>query len=224
MEPRRGDTLATEYAWTAAIATDRAGLAAAIRLVEESARTAQTYISLGSMLAAARKSVPARVRTGHLDAIVALGVEHRRGGVARALTETLGSWDSPAVSAWCGTVLPGLVRDWLPALSPGLPYGEDEITPLLNRTGMDRDARRELLLGAVQAHVDALGPESLLGHVGLIADLLPAPSVASLLEWYVERLASRVLDGDLERVAPGVIPEDEAGAVPSRRWWEIGVA
>ncbi|WP_270934315.1 hypothetical protein [Falsiroseomonas oryzae] len=214
-EPRRGDALAAAYAWTAEIATDGATLAAAIRTVQESARAQETYVyvSLGSMLTAARAVVPMRARTGHLDAVVSLGAEHGRGEVARALTETLGAWDSPAVTAWCEKALPSLIRDWFPALSPGLPYGGDEITPLLNRTGMDRDTRRDLLLRAVQAHVDALGPEALLGHVGLIAELLPAPSVAPLLEWYVERLASRIRDGDLERVVSDGIPEDAAGAI-----------
>jgi hypothetical protein len=212
-EPRRGDAMAAAYVWTAAAATDSAALAAAIRTLKEAARTEQTYVSLGSMLSAARGVVPARSRTGHLDAIVALGEEHARGEVARVLTETLGAWDSPAVTAWCGTALPPLVRDWLPALSTGLPYGRDEITPLLDRAGIDRDARRDLLLGAVQAHVDALGPEALLGHVGLVAALLPPPSVAALLEWYVERLASRIREGDLECVGAGAIPEDPAGAI-----------
>ena len=212
-EPRRGDALAAAYAWTAEVATDSAALAATIHALQESARAEQTYVSAASLLSAARGVVPARARTGHLDAIVTLGEEHERGEVVRALIETLGTWDSPAVTAWCGKALPTLVRDWLPALSMGLPYGRDEITPLLDRAGIDRDARRDLLLGAVQAHVDALGPEALLGHVGLVAALLPPPSVATLLEWYVERLASRIREGDLERVGAGAIPDDPAGAI-----------
>jgi len=204
-EHKRGDTIAAAYAWTAAAATDNAALAAAIRTLKEAARTEKTYASLGSMLSEARGVVPARARTGHLDAIVALGEEHAHGEVARVLTETLGAWDSPAVNAWCRKALPTLVKGWLPALSTGLPYGWDEITPLLDRAGIDGDARRDLLLGAVQAHVDAIRPEALLGHVGLVAALLPPPAVAALLEWYVERLASRVREGDMERVSTGLL-------------------
>ncbi|MBS7812855.1 hypothetical protein [Roseococcus pinisoli] len=211
--PSSGDALAVAHTWTAEVVTDGAALAASIHTLQESARIGRTYLSLGSILSAARRVVPARARTGHLDAIVALSEEHGRREVVRALTEALGAWDSPAVTTWCRMVLPGLVKDWLPAISTGLPYGRDEITPLLDRAGMDRDKRRDLLLEAVQAHVDGLGPEALLGHVGIIAALLPPESVADLLEWYVQRLASRIRETDLERVGTKAIPEDPAGAI-----------
>ncbi|WP_439597982.1 AAA family ATPase [Falsiroseomonas sp.] len=214
-EPRQGDAGAAAYAWTPEVTTNSATLAAAIRMIRQSARAreAPVYVPLRSILSDARAVVPLRLRTRHLDAVAALGEEYGDAELAKALIETLGAWDNPAVNAWCEKSLPGLLRDLLPALAPGLPYGTDEINPLLARTGMDHDDRRDFLLGAVQAHVEALGPEALIGHVGLIADLLPAPSVASLLEWYVDRLASRIRHVDLERVSPQGIPEDSGGAI-----------
>ena len=210
VKTHRGDTLAAAYAWTVAEATDSAALSKAIHSLQE---PSGAYVSIGAILSAAREVVPIRGRIKHLDAVVTLVGKHEAGEVVWALIQTLEHWDSPAVTIWCRTELPALVSNWLPAVSMGPPYGRDEITPLLNRAEMDRDARSDLLLGAVQVHVDALGPEALLGHVGLIAALLPQSSMADLLKWYIERLASRISEGDLERVVTEQIPTTSAGAI-----------
>ena len=197
-EPRRGATLAGAYSWTEAIATDPVALAEAIRTIGEAARPEWAYVSLSSVLSAARTAVSARARVKHLAAVVALGSEHDRREVVRALAETLATWESPSVAAWCRSRLPDIVCEWLPALSPGEPCGRDEITPLLGRAGIAIEERCELLLEALQAHVDALGPEMLLGLVGLVAATLPPLKVADLLQWYIARLAARVPNEHLE--------------------------
>ena len=212
-KPRGDQSLGAAHDWTAEAATEGAALAAAIRALKEAAQSERTYVSLQSILSAVRKVIPVRARKAHLDAIVALAEEHGRAETVRALTDTLDAWDGPAVTEWCRTALPCLVRNWLPALWPGLPYGRDEITPLLDKARYDPDARRDLLLEAVQMHVDSLRPEALLGHVGLIAAVLPAPLVVALLEWYVQRLASRIPEKDLERVEPRSIPQNTAEAI-----------
>ncbi len=211
---RPGSALASDYAWTEGITIHPTALAEAIHTIKEAAETEQSYVSLNLILIAARAVVPARGKTQHLDAIAALGSEHERREVIRALTETLAAWESPAVTVWCASRLPSLVKEWLPALSPGEPYGRDNITPLLERAAVDTDGRRDLILGAIQAHVDALGPDALLGLVGLVAATLPPPEVADLLQWYVTRLAARVSDEHLERLGPpDAVPTAATAAV-----------
>jgi hypothetical protein len=190
------------HTWTPEAVVDAAALADAVQAFWDRAREGGHYLSRHEILASARGFVPMRDRSRHLDALLAMGKDDGEGEGVPALASALDAWRNPGVDAWCAVQVPGLIRAWLPRLARGLPYGSDELTPFLSRTGLSAEAQRDLLLEAIQRHVDALASEAIFGLVAYVGGMLSGAEAADVLDWYVERLASRIAERHLERVGP----------------------
>ena len=197
-----GNGVLTRHEWTPEAVVDAAGLAAAVQALHDRARGEGTYLSQREILASARGCVTMRDRGRHLDALLAMGEDDGEREVVPALANALEAWPNLGVDAWCAAQLPGLIRAWLPRLARGLPYGSDELTLFLSRTGLSAEARWDLLFEAIQRHVDALAPEAIFGLVAYVGGMLPSAEVADVLDWYVGRLASHIDARHLERVGP----------------------
>ncbi|MBZ4421773.1 trypsin-like peptidase domain-containing protein [Myxococcus sp. RHSTA-1-4] len=207
------DVLA-RYTWAPEALVDATALAAAVQALQVRAREEKSYLSKREILASARGSVPIRDRSRHLDSLLTMGNDDEMGEVAPALASALDAWRNPGVATWCEAHLPGLIRAWLPRLARFLPYDPDELTPFLSRTGLSAQAQRDLLLEAVQRHVDALTSEAIFGLVAYIGRMLLGAEASNVLDWYVARLASRIDEKHLERVGPATqLPTTATDAV-----------
>ncbi|MDT8332902.1 hypothetical protein RQ831_17745 [Roseomonas gilardii] len=190
------------HRWTPSDLLDAPALISTTSRLQESAREKRIYLSRDEILVAARTAVPLRDRSRHLDALVSGGHVGWGKVPIRALLSALDAWRSPGVDAWSRSRLPGLISEWLPRITLGMPYGQDELTPLLSHAGLSAEGQRDLLLGSIQENVEALSAEGIFGLVARVGALLAEEDAADLLEWYVARLSSRIDQEHLEAIGP----------------------
>ncbi|WP_434380578.1 hypothetical protein [Melittangium boletus] len=190
------------HTWAPKVVVDAAALAAAVQALQGLAGEERAYLSQREILASARDAVPMRDRGRHLDALLAMGKDDGEGEVVPALASALDAWPNLGVDAWCKAHLPGVVKAWLPRLARYLPYVSNELTLFLSRTGLSVEAQRDLVLEAIQRHVDALAPQAIFGLVAYVGGMLSGADTADVLDWYVGRLKSRIAEKHLERVGP----------------------
>ena len=111
-------------------------------------------------------------------------------------------WGSPSVRAWCRTELPEVIVIRFPELTRYLAFGEDNLTPALNRTGLADQKIQELLLRGLERHVDEMGSELVFSLAGMIGSKLPQSNAANLVDWYAERLEERISTEYRDQTAP----------------------
>ena len=210
------DTPPIAHVWDGETLRDSSLLHGAVQELWERMQAERAMHRRSTIFESARRAVSPADRTAHLTALAGLDGH----AVARAAMEAMLSavdewWASPSVQAWCSTELPEVIVARFPDMTRYLAYGEDDLTPALARTGLADPDVQELLLRALEHHVDGIGPELIFRLAGMIGRRLAQPDAASLVDWYAERLEKRISPEYRDQTAPdSALPQgvDEAVA------------
>lgn len=207
--------LFTRHMWEHNTLLDSGQLLVAISALEDQARAEHSYLPVSVILSQARSKVLPRDRVTHLAALAELDGLTITDEAAKALLQAIDAWwGNPAVKSWCQMNLPDVLVKRLPELSRYLPYGQDNLTPALELTGLCEAERQELILRGIEGHVDEFESEQIFALAGRVGDQLAPPDAAALADWYAERLANRIPKEDQDQRAPeSVLPRDADEAV-----------
>ena len=187
------DTPPIAHVWDGETLRDSSLLHEAVQNLWERMRAERAMYRRSTIFESARRAVSPADRTAHLTALAGLDGH----GVSRAAMEAVLSavdewWASPSVQAWCRTELPEVIVARFPDMTRYLEYGEDSLTPALKRTDLADPEIHELLLRALERHVDGTGSELIFRLAAMIGRKLAQSDAASLVDWYAERLEKRI--------------------------------
>jgi hypothetical protein len=211
------------WVWDDAMIGDASALSAACDSAIEQSRKAKQFVGAQDVLAEARANVSPRSRIKHLRALAVL--EHgAAGGVAiRSLLGALNAWrGTAAVDAWCVQELPDIILRRFPDFSAGMVWGDDMLPRALDFAGLRGDARQDILLRALEAHVDFVGANLAFDLAALIGAELVPDQAASLATWYIERLAARMAPFDSNVPTAADVPKDSGTAVARLLFSQLG--
>ena len=179
-------------------------------------RVGPGHIPFHAIFESARRVVSPGDRVRHLKVLAELDEPALAYEATEALIHAANEWwAKPSVRAWCRGSLAEIIVTRFPELTRYLGYGEDHLTPALERTGLSDAALHELILRGVERHVDGLYSETLFELAGMIGGKMAQSEAAELVDWYTRRLAERIPVEDRDQTTPGsVLPEriDEAVA------------
>ena len=191
------------HVWDRETLRDSSLLHEAVQELWEWMRAERAVYSRGAIFESARRAVSPADRAAHLVALAGLDEHAFTGSAVEAILHAIDEWwANPSVQAWCRTELPEVIVARFPDMARYLPYGEDSLTPALKRTGLADPEIQELLLRALEHHVDGMGSELIFRLAGMIGRKLAHSDAASLVDWYAERLEKRISPKHRDQTAP----------------------
>ena len=203
------------HVWSREILLDSSLLQDAIRSSWDRMQNERRHYRRRSIFDSARKAVSPADRVAHIAALAGLDGPVIAAEAVEAILQAVDEWwASPSVQAWCRTELPKVIITRFPAMIDYLPFGEDNLTLALKRTGLDDAQIRKLLLKGVERHADGMGAELIFSLAGMIGGKLTQSDAARLADWYAERLENRISIEYQDQTAPDPeIPPDVDEAV-----------
>ena len=209
------DTPPVAHVWDRETLRDSSLLQEAVRELWERMRDERAMHRRSTIFESARRAVSPADRAAHLTALAGLD-EHALTGVAvEAILHAIDEWrTSPSVQGWCRTELPAVIVARFPDMTRYLEYGEDNLTRALERTGLADPEVQDVLLRALEHHVDGIGSEMLFAIAGMIGRRLAQRDAANLADWYAERLEKRISPEYRDQTAPdSALPREVDEAV-----------
>ena len=210
----REDTEADEppiaHVWTRETLINRSSLQDAVQDLWNRLRTEHRFYRAGLLFESARESVSPADRAAHIAALAGIEGRALAGQAVEAMLRAVDEWwVNPSVKAWCRRELPEIIVNRFPEITRFLGYGEDNLTPALERTGLADTEIRELLLRGLERHGDSLGAELIFRLAGKIGGTLSQPEAAGLADWYAGRLEERIPTEHRDQTAPyDALPQD----------------
>lgn len=199
----RTDDLLGKHPWKHETLVDSERLGEAVNELANRERAGNRHLPLSAIFDSARREVSPQDRFRHLEVLAELSgptiADDAVDSLRRAINEW---WKSPSVRDWCRTKLPEVIVLRLPELTRHLPYGVDEITSVLEKTGLSDIELQKIMLRGVERHVDVFKPERLFALTALIGSKLAPSEAAGLADWYTKRLAERIPDEDRDQIVP----------------------
>ena len=204
------------HVWDRETLRDSSLLHGAVQDLWERMRAERATVRRSAIFESARRAVSPADRAAHLTALAGLDERSFTGPAVEAMLHAIDEWrTSPSVRRWCRTELPEVIVTRFPDMTRYLSHGEDSLTPALKRTDLADPEIQELLLRALDHHVDGIGSELIFSVTSLIGRRLTQPDAASLVDWYAERLEKRITPEYRDQTAPdSALPQeaDEAAA------------
>lgn len=178
------------YNWGAFLSTTPSGLVAEIETVAARSRKREgPYVTVSAFLTEARKRIPVSKRAAYLDALLIAGDKTDASEIVEELFKALQAWStSPAIDVWCQTNLPSLITRHLSMLCRYLPWHDRNLRTAIELWHGKASDLLQVFLAAIEHDIDALGAESALGLVAVLAEQLPPSDCANLCRWYAELL------------------------------------
>ena len=212
--PKTDDPLIA-HSWSRETLVDGSLLQEAVRGLWDRMRTERKFHRCSAIFESARQSVSPADRAAHIAALAGVDGLVVAGQAVEAMLQAVDEWwVNPSVRAWCRTGLPEVIVSRFPEMTRYLVYGEDNLTPALEKTSLADAEIQELLLRGVERHGDALGSELIFKLAGMIGGKLPQPEAAGLVDWYAERLEDRIPTEHRDQTAPdSVLPRNVDEAV-----------
>ena len=191
------------YDWTRETLTDSSSLQDAVRNLWDRLRTEHRSYRVSDMFESARKSVSPADRADHIAALAGIEGRTLAGQAVEAMLRAVDEWwVNPSVKAWCRRELPEIIVNRFPEITRFLGYGEDNLTPALERTCLADTEIRELLLRGLERHGNSLGAELIFRLAGKIGGTLSQSEAAGLADWYAGRLEERIPTEHRDQTAP----------------------
>ena len=212
---RKDDDPVIEHVWSRETLIDGSLLQEAVQNVWDRMQADRGRLGRSAIFGSARRVVPLADRTAHLEALAGLNGLVVAGDAVDAMLQAIDEWwGSPSVREWCRTVLPEVIVARFPAMTRYLAFGEDSLTPAMERTGLDGVKLQELLLKGLERHVDGMGPELIFSLAGVIGSKLEQSDAASLVDWYADRLEERISTEHRDQTVPdSALPREMNEAV-----------
>jgi len=203
------------HAWSRETLLDSSLLQETVQDLWDRMRAERGVHRVNVIFDSARQAVSPADRVDHIAALAGLDGAAAAIYAVEAMLQAVDEWQSsPAVRAWCRTKLPEVIVTRLPEMARYLPFAEDTLTPALKRTGLDDTKTRELLLQGLERHADGMGAELIFSLAELIGSKLTQADAVNLVDWYAERLESRIGTEHRDQTAPdSALPRDVDEAV-----------
>ena len=203
------------HAWSRETLLDSSLLQETVQDLWDRMRAERGVHRVNVIFDSARQAVSPADRVDHIAALAGLDGAAAAIYAVEAMLQAVDEWQSsPAVRAWCRTKLPEVIVTRLPEMARYLPFAEDTLTPALKRTGLDDTKTRELLLQGLERHADGMGAELIFSLAELIGSKLTQADAVNLVDWYAERLESRIGTEHRDQTAPdSALPRDVDQAV-----------
>ena len=193
--------------WDEAVLVNVDLLGAELRRIKEQSRQDRRYISTKDTLSQAGQHVPTRLRIGHLDALLRLDAMWDEADVLHALLARLDAWaGSPAVVQWRDRHMAEVLSRRLAALCRYLPHHDVELRSALTMARSARIGLADVLLRGIELNFDRFRASGLFAVSGIITSELKSEQVSEICDWYIRRLAGRIIDQDREGVQAAMIP------------------
>ena len=187
----QGEDPLAGYVWTRATLTDSSGLEDAATALRD--RSSTDRLPIDSILESARVAVSVRDRCAHLEALAAFRGTFYGTEPAASLLQALDEWrGSPAIAAWCRRRLPEVIVARFPEFAQSVSWREEDLRHALALTELSAGEIGDLLLRAVERHVDRLASSAIFALVGVVSGTLTSSEAAGLADWYSRRLALRI--------------------------------
>lgn len=123
------------------------------------------------------------------------------------LSRVLQEWENtPAVQRWCQEKLPAIISKHLAIFSRWIRYRQSNLDELLVRTGADAQKTISILLDGIAASGSRMGSASLFGIASRIVALVTADDAKRILDWYLDRLITRLPSDDVTAFQPRDTP------------------
>ena len=206
----KADDLLSAHVWSRETLLDSSLLQEAVRGLLNRMSAERGHYRRSLIFESARKAVSPADRVVHIAALAGLDDSAVTVEAVEAVLQAVDQWSaSPSVQAWCRTKLPEVIVARFPAIIRYLPFGEDHLTPALNRTGLDEAETQDLLLKGLERHAEGMGAELIFSLAGVTGCKLVQPDAASLVDWYAERLEKRISVEHRDQKAPdSKLPRD----------------
>ena len=203
------------HSWSRETLIDSSLLQEAVRGLWDRTRAERKFHRCSAIFESARQSVSLADRAAHIAALAGLNGLTVGGQAVEAMLRAVDEWwVNASVRAWCGTGLPEVIVTRFPEMTRYLAYGEDNLTPALEKTSLADAEIQELLLRGVERHGDALGSELIFKLAGMIGSKLSRSEAAGLTDWYAERLEKRIPTEHRDQTASdSVLPRNVDEAV-----------
>lgn len=200
--------------WYEAVLVNADLLGAELRRIKEQSRQDRQYVSTVGTLSQAAQHVPSRLRIAHLEALLRLDAAWDEADVLHALLARLDAWaGSPAVVQWRDRHVADLLSRRLAALCRYLPHDDAELRSALAMVRSAGTGLADVLLKGIELNFDRFRVSGLFAVSGIISAELPSEEVSALCDWYIQRLAGRIVDKDREGVAVSTVPGQAAEAL-----------
>ena len=211
------DTPPIAHVWDRETLRDSSLLHGAVQDLRERMRAERATVRRSAIFESARRAVSPADRAAHLTALAGLDERSFTGPAVEAMLHAIDEWrTSPSVRRWCRTELPEVIVARFQDMTRYLSYGEDSLTPALKRTDLADLEIQELLLRALDHHVDGIGSELIFSVTSLIGRRLTQPDAASLVDWYAERLEKRITPEYRDQTAPDSALPQKVGEAAAR--------
>lgn len=204
------------HAWTRDILIDASKLERAVKELQDQTRATRSYLSLEAIFASARQTVALRDRVAHVQALAELDDLTVTSDAVTALVEAITVWwENPSIQNWCKTNFPETIERRLPEFTRYIEYGHDSLSPILDRVHLPERQIQDVFLRGIERHVDKFGSDRIFLLAARVGSALAPEDAAALVDWYAERLASRIpLEHRDQAAPPSTLPlsADEAAA------------
>ena len=202
-----GKATVPPQSWDEAVLIDADLLGAELRRIKAQARQDRQYVSTENALSQAGQHVPGRLRVAHLEALLRLDAVWDEGDVLHALLARLKAWaGSPAVVQWRDRHMADVLSRRLAALCRYLPHHDAELQSALTMARLAKIGLADVLLQGIELNFDRFRASGLFAVSGIITSELRSEQVSELCDWYIRRLAGRIIDQDREGVEAAMIP------------------
>ena len=189
-DPKSESDLLNGHFWDAVVLKDSSMLGDRLRELLETVDRLEGYRLFGDALKSARDAVVPRDRRAHLDALTGLIIPRFEDELVGGLLEAIDAWQrGPAVRRWCRDSLPAVIVDRFAVMTRYIMGADNRLTRALSFTGLSDIERAEIMLDGIKRHVDVLGSERILRLAAMVGRTLPRADAASIVDWYVGRIA-----------------------------------
>lgn len=205
----------TQHAWSRDILIEAPKLERAVRELQDKAQAKRSYLSRDAIFASARQTVAPRDRVAHVQALADLDDTVTSDAVTALVEAITLWWQSPSIQTWCKTNLPGIIERLLPEFTRYIEYGHDSLSPVFDRVDLSERQTQDILLKGIERHVDKFGSDRIFILAARIGSALAPEDAAALVDWYADRLTSRIPPEHRDQAAlPSILPlsTDEAAA------------
>ncbi len=186
------------YAWPRDSLVDSNKLKSSIDSIRKQERENDRHLSSLEILQSARLSVCLSDRLLHLSALGDLNDTYQ---VSQAILDAVAAWStSPAVRNWCKTKLPEVIVKRLPEITLYMQIERDQLSAALDLTELTDIDVQKLILHGIERHVDSFESERIFLLAGFVARKLAQEQAATLTDWYLDRLVSRIPLDDRDQI------------------------
>jgi len=222
--PKEGDEKTpkgkTELAVPVAFPADadfsaEAGIRAAVETAKAEERIQDRYISLDTILLAAREKITAPAcRLMFLNVVSEFkGDGFDASDRTRVILDTLQAWKSPAIDRWKELQLPSIIRKNLWGLVRWLRESNISLQKLIQASGVKGQALIDVIASGLEDRSGEYSSGALFGLCEIMAPSLTNEDANELTKWYIARLGERVPKDVVARFSLPEMPNDLEQAV-----------